>query len=326
MNPPRRIVSLLSSNTEMACALGLGERLVGVSHECDWPPEIDGLPRVTRTRIDAEATSDAIDRQVGERLTAGLPLYEIDEARLRRLEPDLILTQAQCEVCAVDLDEVRAAVERFPPERRPRVESFQPNSIEDVLLDMMRLGRAAEVESEARRAVERARDRIDRVESAAAEVPLAARPVVLTLEWLDPPMPGGCWTPQLVEMAGGRHALNRPGVKTRPVSWEAIAATRADALVLCPCGFKIEKTLGEIEPLLARPAIRALPAFSRGAVFAADGNALFNRPGPRLVDTLELLFHLMHPDRAAAAGVPMHERMVARAETNAMAIRGARRG
>ena len=314
---PERIVSLLSSNTEMACLLGLEERLVGISHECDWPVTILDRPRLTRTRIDDRADSAAIHRQVQREFGEGRPLYEIDEKLLRELRPDLILTQAQCEVCAVDLGEVTAAVSRIPPAYRPEVLSFQPTCIEDVLDDLQRLGRATGVQGRAEAEIQKLRNRIERVAAMTNQVETGERPRVLTLEWMDPPMPGGCWTPQLVEMAGGRHVLNAPGAKTRSIDWAEIADTQAEVLIVCPCGFGIEQTMKEMPRLLRREEIRALPAHQKGRVIVADGVSLFNRPGPRLLDTLELLARIIHPGPARECGLPFPSGMHREVEVQA---------
>lgn len=321
---PRRIVSLLSSDTEMVCALGLGDRLVGVSHECDHPAWVAELPRATRTRVDPEAPSAEIDRLVSELSRTGGALYSIDEPLLRALRPDWVLTQSRCEVCAVDLEEVEAVVARMadmPADgraggsaARPVVMSFAPDRLEDVFCDLLRIGSAAgalaRVRAEAY--VGALSRRVARVramgEAARAGAASGGPPRVLALEWLDPPMPAGCWIPDMIETAGGVPALDPRGLgrsgKARSVDWDEVAACDADAIVLCPCGFTIERARRELPALLARPAIRALPAFRNRRIGIADGNALFNRPGPRLVETLELLAHAIHPEAARDHGVP----------------------
>ncbi len=301
---PSRIVSLLSSNTELVCALGLKDRLVGISHECDFPESIANLPRVTRTRIDPSASSADIDAEVRSAGLEGRGLYEIDEESLANLRPDLLLTQAQCEVCAVDFKEVQSALNRIPMGSRPRVLSFQPDYLDDVFADLLRLGEAAGVESLSQKVVAQLRARVSRVVQLQAIVPAPRRPVVLTLEWLDPPMPGGCWTPQLVSMAAGKPTLRAPGEKSRVIDWKAVAETQAEILVILPCGFSVERTLRELPLLLERPEIRSLPAFSSGRIYVADGNALFNRPGPRLVDSLEFLAHSFHPELSSKLEIP----------------------
>jgi len=300
-----RIVSLLSSNTEMLCEIGLAAALVGISHECDYPESILHLPRVTHARVDPTLTSAEIDRQVNDRLREGDSLYVIDEDALLALRPDILLTQAQCDVCAVNIKHVERALERFDADKQPLSLSFQPETLEDVFDDMAQLGRAVDQPEMAEQAIKRLRRRVDAVTVVAQMA--ESRPRVLVMEWLDPPMPGGCWTPQLVEMAGGRHALGDSTSKTRAREWEEVAASAAEVLIVSPCGFKIDQTLREIDVFLDRAEVRSLPACSDDRVFVADGAALFNRPGPRLVDTLEFLVQATHPQLSANSGIPFPE-------------------
>lgn len=296
-----RIVSLLPSNTEMVYALGLESRLVAVSHECDWPPSVAQLPRVTRSLIDSRQDSAGVHQAVRRAVASGQALFELDAARIRALRPDLILTQAQCAVCAVDRGEVDALAASFARDARPRVLAFQPASLQDALRDLETLGAAAGTERAAAAYVRGLRERIWRV----VRAQMWSEPVpTLMLEWLDPPMPGGCWTPELIMLAGGEPLLQAENGKARSRTWDEIAACGAQVLVLSPCGLGRDRALRELDALLARPAVAALPAVANGRVYLADGNALFNRPGPRLVDTLETLAHMLHPESARERGIP----------------------
>lgn len=296
-----RVVSLLPSATEILFRLGLGEAVVGVSHECDWPPEAAARPVLVRPAVDPALPSAEIDRQVAARLRAGQGLYVLDEARLAALRPDLIVTQALCDVCAVRYDEVVAAAARLPG--RPAVVSLLPAGLADVLGDIRRVAAATGRASQAEREVAALEARITAVRERAAR--LARRPVTAAIEWLDPVMIGGHWVPEQIELAGGRDPLGRPGVPSAKVEWERVVAARPDVLALMPCGFDRERTAREAAALAARPGFAELPAAQSGRVYALNGHAYFNRPGPRLVDGLELLAHLLHPDVFSwPAGLP----------------------
>lgn len=293
MAEPRRIVSLLPSATEICFALGLSDRLVGVSHECDFPPGARALPALTTPAIDPRGSSLEIDREVRARMAAGLSIHRVDEERLRALRPDLIVTQDTCEVCAVSLDEVRAAARRIAG---PEVEllSLAPLVLADVLEDIVSVGRAAGVEARARAYAAELRVRLERL---ARETALLARPSVLVLEWLAPPMAAGHWTPELVRIAGGEPVLAPEGAPTGPIEWERIAARDPDFVLIAPCGFRIEQTLRELGALERQPGFSALAAVRAGRVAIADGNAYFNRPGPRLAESAELAALALHPER-----------------------------
>lgn len=302
MPGPARIVSLLSSATELLYALGLGDRVVGVGHECDYPPEVSRLPRLTRTNIDASQTSRAIDDQVRSLLTAGRPLYEVDVERLAALRPELIVTQAQCDVCAVRHDDVLAAVAARPELASARVVALNPRRLDDVLDDLGRLGTAAGAEKAAEQAVAGLRQRIDAVARATADVTDAARPRIACLEWLDPLMLAANWMPDLIALAGGRQSFTVAGEHSGYAPWDRVRAEDPDVILVMPCGFDLERTVAEARSLVERPGWRELRAVRAGRVFAVDGNTYFNRPGPRLVDSLELLAELLHPESAATCG------------------------
>jgi iron complex transport system substrate-binding protein len=281
-----RIASLVPSATELLFALGLGERVVAVTHECDYPPGVEQLPHLTRSVIPAGLPAAQIDAAVRERTGRGEALYELDEATLRRLDVDLIVTQAVCEVCAVSFDDVRAVAERLPT--RPRVISLDPATLGEVLADIPRLAEAAGAEAAGARLAAEAGARIEAVEDA---VNGAHRPRVAALEWLDPVYVGGHWVPQMVELAGGEDVLGRPGERSRTADWAEVQAAAPEVVVAMPCGYYAEQAAAEA--VRHRERLAALGA----RVVAVDAAAYFSRPGPRLVDGIELLGHLLHPDR-----------------------------
>ena len=285
-----RIASLVPSATEMLFALGLGPGVVAVTHECDYPPPARDITHVTRSVIPEGLPPAEIDRQVRERTARGEAIYELDEEELTELEPDLIVTQAVCEVCAVSYDDVRAVAERIPSE--PQVISLDPSTIGEVLGDFRRLAEAAGAPEAGERLLEDAADRIDRVQEAVAG---AERPRVAALEWLDPPYVGGHWVPQMIELAGGEDPLGFAGEKSRVATWEEIAAVQPEVVVSMPCGYDAERAEQE-----TRAYAEQLDALGARQVVSVDAAAYFSRPGPRLVDGLELLARLLHPDRFEA--------------------------
>ncbi|MGD9601983.1 MAG: ABC transporter substrate-binding protein [Gammaproteobacteria bacterium] len=289
----RRIVSLLPSATEMICALGLRDDLVGVSHECDHPPDVVTLPRVTATRIAHGLTSAEIDRQVREELGRQTALYTLDHPLLTTLAPDLLVTQALCDVCAVSAEEVAAAACALP--RVARVFNLQPERLDDVLDSLVALAEAAGTPAAgvALRAALAAR--IAAVAARSATLPLAVRPRVALLEWLDPLFDAGHWNPELVTLAGGEPVFGRVGRPSTTREWSALAAAAPDVIVIACCGFDVTRTLDDVRKVARRPEWNALRAVRAGCSWVMDGNAYFNRPGPRLVDSLELLAHVLHP-------------------------------
>ena len=282
-----RIVSLVPSATEMLFALGAGGEVIAVTHECDYPPAATELPRVTRDVLPAGLSSREIDAAVRERTERGQSIYELDSDALVELRPDLIVTQALCAVCAVSYDDVRAIAKRIDPE--PRVLSLDPNTLGEVLGDAGKLAEATDRRDEAAGLVRDAAERIDRVRLAVRAVP---RPRVAALEWLDPPYVAGHWTPQLIEFAGGEDVLGFPGERSEPTTWETVAASRPQAVVVMPCGYDAERARQEAEHHRER-----LDALGAERVIAVDAAGYFSRPGPRLLDGLELLAWLLHPDR-----------------------------
>lgn len=282
-----RIASLVPSATEMLFALGLGGDVVGVTHECDYPSEAERLPHLTATVLPEGLDAGEIDAAVKEVVGEGRALYTLDEERLTELDPDLIVTQAVCEVCAVSYEDVVSVAERLP--NRPRVVQQDPSTLGEVLEDVVRLGAAAGIEAHARQVHEELERRLDAVRTA---VKGAARPRVLALEWLDPPFLGGHWIPEMIAIAGGEDIAGRPGQKSPQVEWEDLPRLDPDVIVCMPCGWYLEDS--RAQALEHRGRLDKLRA---GQIFAVDAASTYSRPGPRLVDGVELLAHLFHPDR-----------------------------
>jgi iron complex transport system substrate-binding protein len=293
-----RIVSLVPSATEMLFALGVGDEIIAVTHECDHPAEALKLPRVTRDVIGPGLPPDEIDRAVRALTEQGRAIYELDEAALRRLEPDLIVTQALCAVCAVSYDDVRAIAERLDPQ--PQVLALDPHTIGEVLGDVRTLAQATDAKDAGVELVQDAARRIDRVRLAVR----AAEPVsVAALEWLDPVFVAGHWTPQLIEYAGGLDLLGLPGEPSKQRTWDEVRAARPEVVVVMPCGYGAERALEE-----ALSYADELESIGARRVVAVDAAAHFSRPGPRLVEGLEVLAHILHPDRLPEAPAAHHAR------------------
>ena len=286
-----RIVSLLPSATEIVSALGLGDQLVGVTHECDYPAAVAGLPKVTKTLIPHDAGSGEIDRLVRDRLKTERALYSLDMPTLERLRPDLIVTQALCDVCAVAAAEVTAAAGSLPG--RPRVVNLEPTSLGEVFDCVRVVGEAAGVADRAAAVVRGLQARVDAVAERTAAI--AHRPPGVVLEWIDPPFGCGHWSPELVRLAGGRELIGREGEPSQSTTWDAVRAAGPEWLLVACCGFDMARTMGDMPTLAAYPGYQELPCVSAGRVYVTDGNAYFSRPGPRLVDSLELLAHALHP-------------------------------
>jgi iron complex transport system substrate-binding protein len=281
-----RIVSLVPSATEMLYALGLGPDLVAVTHECDYPADAGRLPKVTRDVLPTGLSAAEIDAAVKERTLAGQSIYELDADALDELAPDLIVTQALCSVCAVSYDDVRAIADEL--DSQPMVVSLDPHTIGEVLGDARTLAQATDRKDAAAELIARAAARIDRVRVATRNV---RRPRVVALEWLDPPFVAGHWTPQLISFAGGDDLLGFPGENSEERTWEELAAVSPDVVIVMPCGYDAEIAHREAE--MHRDELAALGA---GEVVAVDAAAYFSRPGPRIVDGLELLAHILHPE------------------------------
>lgn len=292
-----RIASLLPSATEIVCAIGLEDELVAVTHECDWPPSIIGKPVVTRSVHDLAAVGS---RDIHARVTAsmhgGSSLYELDEEALAATEPDLILTQELCHVCAVSYQEVNEVARRIDADIS--VVSLEPTSIEGILHTITTVGAMAEVEDAAIDLVESLRERLGAVEQRVATRRDDGRQParVVSLEWLDPPFSIGHWVPEQIRRAGGWDLLGADGEKARQTTWEDVAEVDPELLFLMPCGFHLAETIDEWRRTDVPPWVRDLTAARRGAVFALDGSSFFSRPGPRVIDGIEMLAEIMDPE------------------------------
>ena len=281
-----RIVSLVPSATEMLFALDLGDQVVAVTHECDYPPAVRELPRVTRDVLPAGLSSAQIDAAVKERTLRGESIYELDADALRELSPDLIVTQALCAVCAVSYEDVRALAQTL--ESRPRVISLDPQTVGEVLGDARTLAAATDSRDAAATLVRDSAGRIDRVR---LRVRGHRRPRVLALEWLDPPFAAGHWVPQLIEFAGGEDVLGFAGERSEERTWQEVIAANPDIVLVMPCGYDAE--IAHREAKMHRELLAQVGA---GEVVAVNASAFFSRPGPRIVDGLELLAHIIHPE------------------------------
>jgi iron complex transport system substrate-binding protein len=292
-----RIVSLIASATEILCALGLRDRLVGVSHECDYPADVRGLPVLSEPKIDPGRPGGEIDGSVRALVREGLSVYRVKTDLLEQLRPDLVVTQDQCEVCAVSLRDVEAACAALA-RTDVRVCSLRPNVLDDVRADFRRVGEAAGVP-------ERAADLVAsfdaRLAALAARTRGLARPRVALVEWLDPPMVAGGWMPELARLAGAEPVIVTAAERFRTVTWDEIGAADPDAVVLLPCGWAPDRTRAELADPSTAAAVRALRATRAGRTWVADGNAFFNRPGPRLADSAAILAAILH---AGAFGAP----------------------
>ncbi len=292
--PEPRLVSLLPSATEIICALGLQEHLVGVSHECDYPLAVAALPAVTHTTIPKGLDSRAIDEKVHELLKTDAALYHLNEDVLARLRPSHIVTQALCDVCAVSASEVETVARRLPG--NPRVINLEPMSLQQVFDTFTLIGVTTGREKEAAKAVKSLQARVDAVLLRSAGIAQGAKPRVAMLEWIDPLFNAGHWTPELVAMAGGIDCLgnlNRPSVQ---VSAAALSEARPDVLFIAPCGFDESRTEQDLPMLERLPGWGDLSCVRSSRVYYTDGNAFFSRAGPRLVESLEILAHALHPE------------------------------
>ncbi len=297
MSAPLRIVSLLPSATEIAAALGLADNLVGRSHECDFPPSVTGLPVCTSTKLEKGLTSRAIEDRVKDIVTKGLSVYDVDAPLLRSLRPDVILTQSQCAVCAVtpaDLEEALAEWVGTPPQ----LISLAPDDLADVMGDFRRVAAATGREAEAEAAIARMAEALD---SLAVRPQPGTAPTLLAVEWIEPLMVAGNWVPELVTAAGAHPVLAASGVHSHWIEFDAVAAADPDIIAFMPCGYQLAQTLPEARALLAQAPWRDLRAVREGRAFAVDGHHLFNRPGPRLVESAEVLACLMRAPEAVPA-------------------------
>jgi iron complex transport system substrate-binding protein len=286
-----RIVSLIPSATEIVALLGLTDRLVGRSHECDYPIEVESRPICTQPKFNPEGSSAEIHDRVTVLLQSALSVYRIETAKLEQLQPTHILTQAQCEVCAVSLTDVEQAVTTLT-HSQAQIISLQPAVLADLWSDIDRVATALEVVAEDKIAALK-----QRVEDCAAKATVATRPTVACIEWVDPLMAAGNWIPELVSLAGGQSLFGAVGQHSPWLQWDILIQADPDVLVFMPCGFDLARTRQEARQLAAQPQWKNLQAVKAGQVYVTDGNQYFNRPGPRLVDSLEILAEILHPER-----------------------------
>jgi len=289
----RRIVSFLPSATEMICALGLADRLLGVTHECDYPPEIVGKPIVVRNVLPIESMSQSeIDSAVTQRLRNGQSLYQVDETLMQEIAPDLILTQDLCQVCAPSGNEVSELLKVLPG--KPQILWLTPKSLEQIFDNLRDLGAATGRFQMAERLIADGRARLEEIEATTRT--LSSQPRAFCMEWIDPVYCCGHWVPEMVRIAGGIDELGREGTDSVRIPWQAVLDWRPEVLIVMPCGFGLEKAADQARQLLAYPDWADLPAVRDNRVYAVDANSYFARPGPRVVEGTELLAHLLHPD------------------------------
>ena len=301
MTNAARIVSFLPSATEMAFALGLGDQVVGITHECDYPPEVEGKPIVVRNVLPIEKMSQPeIDVAVTQRIRDGLSLYQVDEKLLQELAPDLILTQDLCQVCAPSGNEVTQALNLLP--KKPQILWLTPKSLEEIFDNLRELGGATGRVHEAEALIAAGRARLEKLTDATRN--LSQRPRVFCMEWLDPVYCSGHWMPEMVEIAGGVDALARKGTDSVRIPWEDVLQWAPEVLIITPCGFNLDHVIEQTPQILNYPGWSELPAVRDGRVYAVDANSYFARPGPRVVEGTELLAHLFHPDLFQWEGSP----------------------
>ena len=288
-----RIVTLLPSATEIVCALGFEGQLVGRSHECDFPSSVARVPALTEPKFNPEGTSAEIDQRVKKIVGDALSVYRVDAARLRELRPDVIVTQSQCEVCAVSEREVEAAVAQWLG-AQPQIVSLAPYSLEDIFTDMQRVADALDVHARGTELVQRLHARLANI---AEKTRIASeRPRVATIEWIDPLMAGGNWMPTMVEMAGGTNLFGKAGAHSPWMKFDELAAADPDVILIAPCGFNMDRAAQDLPALTDRAEWNGLKAVRTRRVFMADGNQYFNRPGPRIAESLEILAEIVHPE------------------------------
>jgi len=295
-----RIVSLISSGTEILFAIGAGPHVVARSHECDYPPEATVLPQATRSVVDSSRPSAEIDEEVKRLLESGDALYEIDRDLIRSLQPDWIVTQAQCDVCAVKYQDVIDFVAAEPALAATRVLALKPDNFSEVLAQVDLVGQATGLVADARTYKRELLRRYNDVISRTKPERIHQQVVVAVIEWTEPLMAAGNWTPELVAAAGGVSVGAKAGEPSGYLTWLDVVAARPDVLIVAPCGFNLERSLTEARRLAYLPGYRDLPAVANGRAYVIDGNAYLNRSGPRIIDSLEILAHLIRPDLFAA--------------------------
>ncbi|WP_392532824.1 cobalamin-binding protein [Nostoc sp. C117] len=288
-----RIVSLIPGGTEILAILGLVNAIVGRSHECDYPPEIKNLPICTQARLDSNTSSGEIHDEVNKLLQSALSIYEIKTDVLEQLQPTHIITQDQCDVCAVSFDEVKKAVATLV-HSQPKIISLQPNILQDIWIDIERVGNTFGVDSV--KVIENLEARVKICQQKIQGLAVNELPTVACIEWTNPLMIAANWIPELVNLAGGQSLFSVVGRPSPQLPWETLLATNPDVIVFMPCGFDLNRTRQEAQPLTQLPEWEKLHATQAGRVYITDGNSYFNRPGPRLVDSLEILAEILHPE------------------------------
>lgn len=288
----QRVVSLIASSTEIAVALGCEDRLVARSHECDYPRSVELLPHITSPKFRVDLPSREIDRQVKDILEQGLSVYRVDADALRRLKPDVILTQTQCEVCAVSLGDVEAALENWVGSK-PAIISLEPHCLADVWSDIRKVAAGLDVVSRGEELIEELAARMSAIRERAAI--MSERPTIACIEWIDPLMSGGNWVPELVAMSGGENLFGLAGQHSPWMTFEELQERDPEIVVILPCGFDIPRSRAEMPALTGQSGWQQLQAVQSGRVYLADGHQFFNRPGPRLVESLEIFAEMFHP-------------------------------
>lgn len=292
----KKIVSLLPAATEIVCALGMESSLVGRSHECDYPESINSLPVCSEANFPDGLSSADIDVKVKEILADALSVYTVKREVIKELSPDVVITQAQCEVCAVSLPEVEQALENYL-DKQAQIISLQPNSLDDIFTDIKTVADALNVQEDGECLLDDLNERVDIIRHKLKF--MENKPTVACVEWLEPLMISGNWIPELVQIAGGTPVLAQAGKHSPYVSWDSIRESDPDIILLMPCGFYLEQTMREINLVLEQPGFADLKAVKNNRIYIADGNHYFNRPGPRIVDSVEILAEIIHPKQFA---------------------------
>jgi len=287
-----RILSLIPSSTEIVCALGFENQLIGRSHECDFPSSVQTLSSCTAPKFKVEGTSAEIDQRVKSILKNALSVYQIDENKLQQMQPDIIITQAQCEVCAVSLKDVENAVCEWV-ESRPQIVSLEPNQLSDIWKDFINIAEALGVKDQGHELVSQLKQRMNKIAQKTINFP--QKPTVVCIEWIEPLMSAGNWMPELIEMGGGINLFGVAGEQSPWMTWEHLLEANPDVILVMPCGFNLARSKAEMSSLSQKPEWSQLNAVQNQQVYLTDGNQYFNRPGPRLVESLEIIAEILHP-------------------------------
>ena len=287
-----RILSLIPSSTEIVCALGFENQLIGRSHECDFPSSVQKLSSCTAPKFKVEGTSAEIDQRVKSILKNALSVYQIDEKKLQQMQPDIIITQAQCEVCAVSLKDVENAVCEWV-ESRPQIVSLEPNQLSDIWKDFINIAEALGVKEQGHELVSQLKQRMNKIAQKTINFP--QKPTVVCIEWIEPLMSAGNWMPELIEMGGGINLFGVAGEQSPWMTWEQLLEANPDVILVMPCGFNLARSKAEMSPLSQKPEWSQLNAIQNQQVYLIDGNQYFNRPGSRLLESLEIIAEILHP-------------------------------